>query len=263
MGTTYCRAVGLGMARTFNTRTAFSALVGGAILSLISVHSASATTYTIPLSYSYDSYSSPTDANHPDFYTHSLLFNLPAGFTNASLNITALQFDDRGVVQLNGVTATSSGITNGLGLVGQMVFTAGGTPVPFTFDYGFVEATTFVPITTGFQTGLNTIELIVNDTSGGLNFRDGLLSGGYFWYVGACFDKSGFGCPYSEVRDGKIYYRSNVNPHTSALFVATVTYDLADGVSQTPLPAALPLFVSGLCGLGYLARRRRKSGVTA
>ena len=245
--------------RTFNTRNAFSALVGGAILCLSSVLSASATTYTIPLSYSYDLYSSPTDANHPDFYTQSLPFNLPSGYTNASLNITALKFDDRGVVQLNGATATSSGITNGLGLVGQMVFTAGGTPVPFTFQYGYVEATTFAPITTGFQTGLNTIELIVNDTSGGLNFRDGLLSGGYFWYTIRCFDLSG--CPFTEVRNGVTYYRGFENPHTSALFVATVTYDLADNVSQTPLPATLPLFASGLGGLAYLARRRKRKNV--
>jgi hypothetical protein len=259
MGTTCRRAIGLGMARTFNT--AFSALVGGAILSLSSVLSASATTYTIPLSYSYNSYSDPNDANYPDFYTQSLPFNLPAGYTNASLNITALQFDDRGVVQLNGVTVTSSGITNNLGLVGQMVFTAGGTPVPWTFEYGFVEATTFAPITTGFQTGLNTIELIVNDTSGGLNFRDGLLSGGYYWFTGACYDTSG--CFFTEERNGIKYYRGYTFPPTSALFVATVTYDLADNVSQTPLPAALPLFVSGLGGLGYLARRRRKRSVAA
>jgi hypothetical protein len=244
--------------RTFNTRTAFSALVGGAILGLGSVLSASAA--TIPLSFSYSSYSSPTDLTHPDFYIQSLTFTLPAGYINASLNITALHFDDRGVVQLNGVTATSSGITNGLGLVGQMVFTAGGAPVPFTFDYGFVEATTFVPITTGFQTGLNTIDLIVNDTSGGLNFRDGLLSSGYFWYVGQCFDSSG--CPVHDVRNGITYFRGNINPATSVLFTATVTYDLANNVGQAPLPAALPLFVSGLCGMGYLARRRRKSSVT-
>ncbi len=254
MGTTCRRAIGRGMVRSFNAGTAFCALVGGAILSLGSVFSANATTYTIPLSYSYNSYSSPTDANHPDFYAHSLTFTLPASYTNASLNITAMQFDDRGVVQLNGVTATSSGITNGLGLGGQMIFTAGGTPVPFTFQYGFVEATTFAPITTGFQTGLNTIDLIVNDTSGGLNFREGLLSGGYFWYTIRCFDQSG--CPFTEVRNGVTYYRGFENPHTSAVFVATVTYDL---VSETPLPAALPLFATGLGGLAYLARRRRRN----
>jgi hypothetical protein len=33
-----------------------------------------------------------------------------------------------------------------------------------------------------------------------------------------------------------------------------------DGVSATPLPAALPLFASGLGFVGYLARRRKKNG---
>jgi hypothetical protein len=202
MGTTYRRAVGLGVARTFNVRTAFSALVGGAILSLSSALSAGAT--TIPLSYSYSSYSSPTDPTHPDFYTQVLQFILPAGYTNASLNITELRFDDRGVVLLNGATATSSAyVPNGvLGLDGQMVLTAGGTPVPWTFEYRY-EATTFTPITTGFHTGLNTIEIIANDTSGGLNFRDGLLSGGYYWYTGACYDHV-VGCNFSEERNGII-----------------------------------------------------------
>jgi hypothetical protein len=29
-------------------------------------------------------------------------------------------------------------------------------------------------------------------------------------------------------------------------------------VTNTPLPAALPLFATGLAGLGWLARRRKK-----
>ena len=218
--------------------------------------SANAASFSIPLSESYLSFSSPTDPTHPDFYIRSLGFTLPAGYTNASLNITTLRFDDRGVVQLNGTTVTSSGITNGLGLVGQMIFTAGGTPVPWTFQYGFVETTTFAPITTGFQTGLNTIDLIVNDTSGGLNFRDGLLSGGYFWYTGRCFDSSG--CPFTEVRNGITYFRGNPDPATRVEFAATVTYDVADVVGETPLPAAQPLFATGLAGLGFIANRRKR-----
>jgi hypothetical protein len=244
--------------RTLNVGKTLSALVGGGIFSVAFALSASAA--TIPLSYSYSSTSSPTDPARPDFYTKLLTFTLPAGYTNASLNITALHFDDRGVVQLNGVTATSSGITNGGPLTGQMIFTAGGTAVPFTFDYGFVEATTFAPITTGFQTGLNTIELIVNDTSGGLNFRDGLLSGGYFWYVGQCFDHTGFGCPVFEVRNGITYYQSAPNPATSVLFTATVTYDLA-APGETPLPAALPLFATGLGAFGLIAYRKKRKQV--
>jgi hypothetical protein len=219
----------------------FFVTLAGTLVALGSATVANAASVSIPFSYSYVSFSSPTDPTHPDFYTYSMTFNLPAGYTNASLNITEMTFDDRGVVQLNGTTVTSSGITNGLGLVGQMVFTAGGTPVPFTFDYGYLEATTFAPITTGFQTGLNTIELIVNDTSGGLNFRDGLLSGGYYWYGYA-----------------PNIYQGGINPATSVQFQATVTYDLDDNVGQTPLPGALPLFATGLAGLGLIAHRRKR-----
>jgi hypothetical protein len=156
---------------------------------------------------------------------------------------------------LNGAAATSSAyVPNGvLGLDGQMVLTAGGTPVPWTFEYRY-EATTFTPITTGFHAGLNTIEIIANDTSGGLNFRDGLLSGGYYWYTGACYDHV-VGCNFSEERNGIIYYRGDVDPPTSALFTATVTYDL---VSSTPLPAALPLFATGLSAFGLLTYRKRR-----
>jgi len=217
------------------------ATLAGTLVAFGSATVASAESISIFLSTPPNSYSSPNDPAHPDFYTLSTTFNLPVGYTNASLNITTLHFDDRGVVQLNDAIVTSSGITNGGGYVGQMVFTPGGTPVPFTFQYGYVEATTFAPITTGFQTGLNTIELIVNDTSGGLNFRDGLLSGGYYWYGYA---------PY--------IYQGGPNPATSALFEATVTYDLVADPGQTPLPAALPLFATGLAGLGVIAHRRKR-----
>lgn len=238
----------------FNARKAFSALVGGAILSLASVPLANAT--TIPLSLTYDSHSSQSDLiNFPDFYIKSLTFTLPANFTNASLNITALSFDDRGAVQLNGTTVTSSGITNGHGLNGQMQFTAGGAAVPWTFQYGSDLLNTFTPITSGFQAGLNTVDLIVNDTSGGLNFREGLLSGGWFWYTIQCFDNSG--CPFTEVRNGITYFRGNPDPHTGAVFEASVTFDQA-AVSETPLPAALPLFAGGLGVMGLIARRRKQ-----
>jgi hypothetical protein len=49
-----------------------------------------------------------------------------------------------------------------------------------------------------------------------------------------------------------------------------ITFSISDGIGNTlpnsvatPIPATLPLFASGLCGLGYLARRRRKSRVAA
>src|SRR5690606_16756528 len=135
-----------------------------------------ATSFSIPIFYSY------TANGLPDFYVFTTTFDLPAGYTNASMNITAMVFDDRGVVELNGTPVASSGIvTNASGLNGQMIFTQGGSPVPWTFDYNY-NATTFTPITLGFQTGTNTLEVIVNDTSGGLNYRNGLLSGGYYFF---------------------------------------------------------------------------------
>jgi hypothetical protein len=163
--------------------------------------------------------------------------------------------DDRGVVQLNGNTVTSSGISNLLGLNGQMVFTKGGAPQAYTFEHDYFD-TIFAPITTGFKAGLNTINLILNDTSGGLGFRDGLLSGGYFWYVGRCFD--GSGCPVSEVRNGVTYFRGNPNPPTGVEFVGIVNY--TPGTASTvPVPAALPLLASGLGALGFAGWRRSKS----
>lgn len=233
---------------------AFSSI---AVLGFASLSAADAN--TISLSTTYNSYSSPTDPDHPDFYIVPLTFTLPVGFTNASLNISTLHMDDRGVVQLNGTTVTSSGITNGKGLHGQMVFSKDGAAEAYTFEHDYFD-TVFAPITSGFKAGLNIIDLIVNDTSGGLNFRQGLLSGGYFWYTTRCFDSSG--CPFTEVRDGITYFRGNPNPATGVQFLGTVSYDI--GVSPVPVPAALPLLASGLGALGFVGwRRNRKSGVSA
>jgi hypothetical protein len=43
--------------------------------------------------------------------------------------------------------------------------------------------------------------------------------------------------------------------------VGTVTSDFV--VTAAPLPAALPLFASGLAGLGWLSKRRRKRSQVA
>jgi hypothetical protein len=214
------------------TGLVISTFLAGALLGLSSGVPASAT--TIPLT---DSYSA---LGLPDFYIRTLTFNLPAGYTNASLNISTLQIDDRGVVELNGAIVASSGILTGnFQPQGQMILTAGGSPEPFTFQYDYFT-TNFAAITTNFQTGLNTIQIIVNDTSGGLNFRNGLLSGGYYFLNGI---QQNYGAP------------------TSSLFEATVTFDLDPRVAQAPLPAALPLFASGLGALGFATYRKRRRTV--
>jgi hypothetical protein len=178
---------------------------------------------TIPLSGTFSS----TDPAL-DFYTASsegvnLNFTLPAGFTNASLNITTFQIDDRGVLVLNGTNVASEGIF-GPGS-GFMVLTSGGANNQFTFQYGDASSS-FAAITGPFVTGLNVLDIIVNDTGAGIG--------------------------------------GNLNPlsePTSVNFAATVTFDTAP--SAVPLPSALPLFASGLGALGLLGWRRKRKAQAA
>ena len=53
--------------------------------------------------------------------------------------------------------------------------------------------------------------------------------------------------------------RINENPDGSFVYVGSVNVNTFDGLSDIPLPAALPLFASGLAGLGLLGWRRKKA----
>jgi hypothetical protein len=83
--------------------------------------------------------------------------------------------------------------------------------------------TSFDPITDPFVTGLNTLHFIINNTNTGI--------------IGGPVD---FG-------------PSNLD------FEATVTFD----TTATPLPAAFPLFATGLGVLGWAARRRKQKQLAA
>jgi hypothetical protein len=72
--------------------TALAFILGGVSESVAST--------VIPLEVSVNG--SPTS-----FYTADLHFNLPAGFTNASISISQYFVDDRSVMQLNGVDVAS------------------------------------------------------------------------------------------------------------------------------------------------------------
>lgn len=104
----------------------------------------------------------PTNQNNLSFYTLTDTFSLPTGA--AKLNITNLFADDRVIVELNGTPISDAGIF-GPGN-GQFFFTDGGPVVNHTFVNGNgAQSTT---ITSGFNAGMNTLTLIVNNTNNGI-----------------------------------------------------------------------------------------------
>jgi hypothetical protein len=176
---------------------------------------------TIPLNISFSS----NDATL-DFYTRNADFSLPLGFTNASLNLSVFSVDDRGVLVLNGTIVASTGIN--IAGTSSMVLTSGGPNAPFTFQY--LNVGPFTAITGPFVAGLNTLQVIVNDTGAGIT--------------------------------------GNLNPNSAPTGVSltaevTFTAPTTPGVPQVPLPGALPLFATGLGALGLLGWRRKRKNAAA
>jgi hypothetical protein len=98
------------------------------------------------------------------FWFADLTFSLPAQASDVRLTFSNFLVDDRGVMSLNGTniaaTATAfGGLTNA-----SMVFTDGGPNIPYTFSDPFTSGT----VSGGFNIGgLNTLEVIVNNTFNG------------------------------------------------------------------------------------------------
>jgi hypothetical protein len=104
-----------------------------------------------------------TNGGDTGFWTASYSFHLASA--SDRLSITDLTSDDRVVVELNGspVTGAAAGIF-GPG-TGTFIFTPTGGQVSWSFlDNGAQSFST----TSGFVAGLNTIELIVNNTNNGI-----------------------------------------------------------------------------------------------
>jgi hypothetical protein len=97
-------------------------------------------------------------------YTVTQNFVLPAGFANPTLTVTTLDIDDRGVLQLNGVTIDSAGIF-GPGTTTLDLTTSGPT---IAQSYGASGGRNTI-VTTGFVVGQNSLTILVNDTNAGIN----------------------------------------------------------------------------------------------
>lgn len=160
-------------------------------------------------------------AGSPSVYTVSTSFTLPVGFLSPVLNIGNLYIDDRGVFELNDVIVSSTGIF-GPG-PGSMTFTPGGLNVPYVFAYGHGAGggigTQNLDVFGPFVTGLNTIDILVNDTNSGI-----------------------FGAPLT----------TGVNI-SDVHFSGTVTF--TDGRVAVPEPATLALLGLGIFAIGAIRRR--------
>lgn len=103
------------------------------------------------------------------FWTASYSFNLTS--TNDTLSISDLASDDRVVVELNGTAVAAAGIFAPGN--GSFIFTPTGSQVPY--NSFLTNGAQTISATSPFIDGLNTIELIVNNTNNGIY---GGLTGG-------------------------------------------------------------------------------------
>ena len=155
--------------------------------------------------------------NGPSFYTDTLTFVLPQGFTNPMLDISLFASDDRSVLELNGIEISNVGIF-GPGS-GSFFFTDGGANVPHNFingNDGFDHNNQYLQLGgASFVEGTNTLLFIVNNTNAGIN-----------------------GGP----SDGP----------TQVQFQGDVTY-----TPPVPEPSTWAMMILGFFGIGFMAYRRQ------
>jgi len=155
----------------------------------------------------------------PSFYTDTVTFNLPVGFTNATFTINSYVADDSSVAVLNGTELSNTGIFG----PGSGFFSFDGSSAnPYTFINGNSSTpyATLVDPVSLLTAGNNSLLFYVNNTNNGIG--SGFPAGGPTQYA----------------------------------FDATITFDAA-AVPGPIVGAGLPGLMMALGGLVMLSRRRR------
>lgn len=170
-------------------------------IALLALASATVSAATIDLSKTFSS--AGGDAG---FYVIDNSFALPANYANAVLSVTRFVADDRGALLLNGAVIDAVGVFGpGDGL---LRLDAGGLDLRHTFAGG--NGSRSIQVAAGFQPGLNSFKIVINDTGAGI--------------LGATLDMAG---------------------PTGLELQASLTYDLA----PVPEPGTLALALLGLASI--------------
>jgi hypothetical protein len=158
-----------------------------------------------------------SSSGYDGFWVGLYTFALPSNATGISLDFSGLNADDRAVLELNGnIIGDAGGAAPGMG---SMVFTDGGPNNTFVFAGASAESGI---VTTGFNPGAtNTLEIVVNNTQGGI-----------------------FGSP-------------TVLGFTEAGVTGTVTYSTSAGVTSTPEPQSWFVVGAFFVVTAMFAKRRR------